>query len=144
MPKSCRIPEPYYDRLLGFMKQMGYRFVFRHIKYDISAPVGGMMNYSIWIENVGVAPMYRDYPFVIRLQQDSRVALHRVETSVKNWLPGDVILEGKMPVPDGFEQGPAMLSAGLVDPKTNAPAVKFAVKEQDAAGWVELDKLWLK
>lgn len=138
MPKSAALPEMWMDRLERFCNDLGYRFVLRQFVYEGRPERGVPFEYTCWVENVGVAPIYHRYPLVIRLTQGKRVHVVKSKTNILKWLPGDVWLREKMTVPKSFKPGVAELSAGLVDPATDKPKIRFAVEGSDAEGWVPL------
>jgi hypothetical protein len=72
MPKSTALPEPWMDLLRGFCSDLGYRFVVRQFQYDGRVERGSPFEFGCWIENVGVAPIYRRYAFALRLSQGGR------------------------------------------------------------------------
>jgi hypothetical protein len=144
MPKSTALPEPWMDRLRQFCNDIGYRFVLRQLQYDGRVPRGTSFEYTCWIENVGVAPIYRPYTFALKLTQGSRSHVYRSTADVLEWRPGDVFLRERVPLPDFFEPGQVMIHAGLIDPATGKPRVRFAAEETDGEGWVPLDTIELK
>ena len=139
MPKSTALPGPWIDKLAAFCRRLGYRFVLRQATVDTDTDRPGGFRFRCWIENVGVAPIYRRYDFVLRLRQAGREAVVPFEdVDVRNWLPGDVWLDKWIALPEGFAAGFVELSAGLVDPTTGEAKVSFAVREQYSDRWVPL------
>lgn len=141
MPKSTRIPDEWQKPILDWCRYLGYRFVLRQALYALNVVRGQALPCDIWIENVGVAPLYHPYKFVIRIAQDDREHIVEIDTDLKKWLPGDVCLRCKIDVPATLKAGPAMLYAGIVRPGQKVPSIRFAVKEQDPCGWVEIGKV---
>ena len=139
MPKSTALPEEWIPCLRDFCNNLGYRFVIRQFQFDGRVKVGSSLEYGCWIENVGVAPIYRPYTFALRLTQGTRSYIFESSANVLEWLPGDVFVHEEVSVPDFFEPGSIMLHAGLVDSTTGLPRVRFAVEESDDEGWVALD-----
>ncbi len=139
MPKSTRLPEAWMEKLAGFCRSLGYRFVLRQAEIDAQVPAGGSFRLRCWIENVGAAPLYHRYDFALRLRQGDRDAVVPLaHLDVRTWLPGDVILDEQVALPEAFRPGWAELSAGLVRPGTRDAKVRFAVKEQYPDGWADL------
>ena len=64
-----------------------------------------------------------------------------MQTNIREWLPGDVWLSGDVGLPEAFKPGEVMLHAGLVDPETDTPKVRFAVQETDDEGWIPLGNI---
>jgi hypothetical protein len=140
MPKYTRLPEPWMDKLGAFCRKLGYRFVYRHALLDRQVARGGRFRLQSWIENVGVAPIYRRYDFALRLRQGDREELVVLDDiDIRKWLPGDVWLELDVKLPEGFKPGWAELAAGLIDPATKEARISFAVKEVFPDRWVVLD-----
>jgi len=138
-PLSTALPEPWMDRLASFCRRLGYRFVFRQASFDVSVANRGSSRFQCWIENVGVAPIYRRYDFALRLRQDDHEAVIPLkDVDVRTWLPGDFWLDTHVTVPEGFRPGWVELSAGLIDPETLVAKVNFAVKERFSDRWVPL------
>ena len=145
MPKYSRLPEAWMDKLATFCKKIGYRFVLRHVMFDVQAARGGTFRFQCWVDNVGTAPIYRPYRFALRLRQgDNAFVIPIDDVDVRTWLPGDTWVDREIRVPAGLQPGYAELSAGLIDAETRQVKVKFAVKEQFSDGWVPLDGIVLK
>ena len=136
MPKNTEIPEPWRERIAAFCRRLGYRFVYRQAMLDARVAADGMFRLHSWIENVGVAPLYRPYAFALRLRQDDHsevVVLDGVD--VRSWLPGDAIIDRRVRLPAGFRPGAIEVSAGIVDPVTREPRVSFAVEQVFSDRW---------
>ena len=139
MPKYTRLPEAWMEKLANFCNHLGYRYVYRQAKYDAQVTSGGRLHFESWIENVGVAPIYRRYDFALRFRQGDReqvVVLDDVD--VRRWLPGDVWIERDITIPMGFRAGRVALAAGLVDSTTHQPRISFATTDEYADRWVDL------
>lgn len=141
MPKSSALPEAWMPQLSDFCNNLGYRFVLRQFQHVSRVKQGEGLEYGCWIENVGVAPIYRRYPFAVRLTQGSREAILQSEADILKWLPGDVFVHESVAIPEGFEPGEIRLSTGVLDPETCVPKVRFAVEESDPQGWVDVGSL---
>jgi hypothetical protein len=138
MPKSTRIPDEWQKPILDWCRYLGYRFVLREVRYPLQARRGERFDCDIWIENVGVAPLYHPYRLVIRIVQENHEHVAEIDGNLKKWLPGDVCLRNKIQMPATFKPGAATLQAGIVRPGESVPGIRFAVREQDARGWVEI------
>ena len=141
MPKSTRLPEPWMERLAQFCSDLGYRFVLRQFKFDARARQGTSFDWWAWIENVGVAPIYRQYALALRLTQGNLKHIHHWPGDIRKWLPGDACPSGTIALPAEFRPGSVMLHVALVEPATNVPKVRFAVEGADPDGWFPLDTL---
>ena len=139
MPKSAALPSPWMDKLAAFCRHIGYRYVYRQAKYDTPVRAGGAFQFHSWIENVGVAPIYRRYDFALRLRQGDTEEIRVLkEIDIRTWLPGDTIIDTKIQLPPSLKPGWVELAAGLLDPKTREPRVSFAAKENFSDRWLSL------
>jgi hypothetical protein len=139
MPKYTRLPDAWMDRLTAFCRTLGYRFIYRQALYDRHVKRGGTLHFQSWIENAGVAPLYRRHDFALRFRQGDReevVVLDDID--VRTWLPGDVWLDKQVRVPASMKPGFIELSAGLVDPATKEARVSFAAQEVFSDRWLDL------
>lgn len=138
MPKSTAMPEPWMDKLREFCKQLGYRFIFRQGFYDKNIVPGTDWHFKAWIENVGVAPIYRSYDFAIRIRQDDVEQVIRIQDEdIRTWLPGDVIVDRQLSVDASFKPGMVEISAGLLN-KDGEVKVRFANTDQFQDFWLLL------
>ena len=144
MPKSSALPKAWMPRLEGFCNDLGYRFMLRQFQSDARVPPGSKLEYGCWIESVGVAPIYRQYAFALRFTQERRSAIVPSSANTLDWLPGDAYVHETVDIPDGFEPGPVEIHAGLIDPGTQEPRVRFAVEESKPDGWVPLHTVELQ
>ncbi len=138
MAKSGALPVPWLDKFEKLCNDIGYRFVLRQFQSELPARIGKSFEYTCWIENMGVAPLYRSYTFAVRMKQGQKTELFISDANPRQWLPGDVFLRERIPVPENFEPGKVELSAALVHPETHEPHIRFAVEESDPEGWVPL------
>jgi hypothetical protein len=141
MPKSATLPEPWLTRLERFCNDLGYRFVLRQFAFDSRAKRGTSFEWSAWIENVGVAPIYRRYAFAVRLTQGKRNQVSLSSDDIRTWLPGDVCPNGTIELPGEFEKGPVMLHVAFVDAEAGVPKVRFASEGADPDGWLPLEPI---
>lgn len=135
MPKSCPMSERMLAYMEKFIKRMGYRFVLRQFTIHSTGRRGDFFPYLIWIENIGVAPIYRKYDLAIRFRQGNRAEIVVIPTDITKWLPGDEWLENNVIVPENLEPGKTDVDVALVDPQTKVPCVQFAVKGCRDDGW---------
>jgi hypothetical protein len=139
MPKSSFLPPEWMDKLRAFCKQLGYRYIFRQAILPRKVALGGKLRGQFWIENVGVAPIYYRYDFVLRMRQGSLeffLPLNHID--IRNWLPGDAWLDEQIQLPAGIKAGWVDLAAGLVGPSTNEARIDFANKDRFANRWMPL------
>ncbi|MBA2481514.1 MAG: DUF4832 domain-containing protein [Planctomycetes bacterium] len=139
MPKSTALPGVWLDKLTDFCARLGYRYVLRQAVYPTRIARGATFAFSAWVDNVGVAPIYRRYDLVLRLRQHDREAVIVLDQDdVRTWLPGDTWIERTLQLPHELAAGPVKLAIGLVTPGTRDARISFAVKEVYSDRWVDV------
>ncbi|MBA3708960.1 MAG: DUF4832 domain-containing protein [Planctomycetes bacterium] len=139
MPKSTALPRPWMDRLSAFCNRLGYRFVLRQAIHPLLVARNSALSVACWIENIGVAPIYRRYDLALRLRQhDREEVIPLPDVDIRTWLPGDAWVERSVTLPAAFVAGHVRLAIGLVVPGTRDARVAFAVKEVYSDRWVDL------
>jgi len=138
MPKSNPIPEDYLQPLAEFCDRIGYRFALRQATWTPRVQQGADLEISMWVENTGIAPIYRDYTLALRLEQDRGEAILPIPVDIRTWMPGDAWIETSLPLPANLGSGETRLYAGLIDAEMQQPRVRFAVEESTEEGWVPL------
>ncbi|MCZ7645652.1 MAG: DUF4832 domain-containing protein [Planctomycetota bacterium] len=144
MPKSSYIPEEWRAKLEAWDNRLGYRFVLRQMLLPLEAKPGARANYSLFVDNVGVAPLYRDYPLALRFRQGQRSAMVKLKTAPRAWMPEINYAAGAFTVPKDFPRGTAEISIGILDEKARAPRVLFANEGNAPDGWLPLTFMDLK
>jgi len=136
--KSSPIPPEWQKKFDEFQKRMGYRFVLRRMEYPQTVKAGQMMPIHMWWLNAGVAPTYRQYR--LTMQFESTGDRHNVPLTVDvtRWLPGDAVVDQLVYVPDSLRPGTYRVRLALLDPRTNQPAVRLAIKGRETDGWYGL------
>ena len=141
MPKYSELPAKWMPKFMELAKKLGYRFVFRQFFYDRKLK-GNWFQYQAWIENVGVAPMYRDlYDLAFRFTQGKKQCIVNSIQDIRRWLPGDVWITEDITLPVSFDRGEVKIDVALVDKKTKKPKVFFANKGYTKDAWLPLDTI---
>ena len=136
--KSSPIPVEWQSKFEEFQKRMGYRFVLRRLEYPRSVKAGEMMPVHMWWLNAGVAPIYREYILALQFQWNGGSQNVTVSADVRKWLPGDAVVDQPVYVPDTLKPGDYRLRLTILDPRTNQPAVRLAIKGREADGWYDM------
>lgn len=124
-------------------KTLGYRYVLKDFVYEDHTNAGSTVEFSIEIDNVGVAPFYFKWPVEIYLI-DSNSNYEYVEEQsidIRSWFPGTNTAFGKINIPDSINDGIYEIRIGIIDPLTNLPGIMFANKGKDSKGRYLLGKL---
>jgi hypothetical protein len=135
MPKSCAIPEDWRQKIEDFSNRIGYRFVLRQVTFPLEAKPGAPVTFDVYLDNVGCAPIYRPYKLALRFTQGGSVEVVPFQNDIRTWLPGQVWFSEKLPFPAKLKPGVVKVDMAIVDPNTNRPVVRFAVKEIDKDDW---------
>ena len=135
MPKSSYIPEELTEKIDAFNKRMGYRYMLRQLTLPLEAKPGSDIELLTYVDNVGVAPIYRPYRYAFRFRQGKKEDVVMFKVDIRKWLPDHNWFRETITFPPGFEKGEVKVDAGIVDEKTKKPVVKFAIKETLADGW---------
>lgn len=135
MPKSSFIPGPWRKKIDAFNRRMGYRFVLRQLMLPLEAKRGAPFHFNAWIDNVGVAPIYRPYKLALRFTQGRQSVVVHSTQDIRTWLPDHNWFEETVAMPATLSPGPVTVDIGIVDPATDQPRVRFAINEVAKDGW---------
>jgi hypothetical protein len=136
--KSSAVPEVWVPNVERWLKKMGYRFALRTITYPAEVNPGGQMSYSIWLENQGVAPSYRPYPVALRIANERTKVVFMLDADIRTWLPGDVLLEGDVSVPQDLPQGNYELQVAILNKEKTEPIIQLANEGRRPDGWYRI------
>lgn len=136
--KSSPIPPEWQRKFDEFQKRMGYRFVLRRMEYPRTVRAGQMMPVHMWWLNAGVAPPYRQSTLTLQFQSTAESQNVPLASDVTKWLPGDAVVDQLVYVPDSLAAGTYRIRLALLDPRTNQPAVRLAIKGRESDGWYML------
>lgn len=129
--KSSPIPADWKANFETFQKKIGYRFLLRRLEYPKTIAAGSMMPVHMWWLNDGVAPAYTNYPLAVQLRSANDSTVINVPVDVRKWLPGNAVFDGSLFVPETLPEGTYDFRVAMLDPRTNKPAVRFAIAGQD-------------
>ncbi len=136
---SC-IPRPYWSRFIAFTESMGYRFVLRYVKFENTLKHGNKFLYNAWIDNTGVAPIYRDlYAFAFRFTQGRKKVVVLSRQDIRKWLPGYSWIKETVALPQGFAKGEITVETAIVEKESLIPKIKFGIKGVGKDGWFRLE-----
>ncbi|MEO7141881.1 MAG: DUF4832 domain-containing protein [Bryobacteraceae bacterium] len=138
--KSSAVPAQSWPAVNRWLKKMGYRFVLRRFTYDSVLPPQRRLAFTTWWENKGVAPCYKPFALALRLRGKTRTQILPASADIRKWLPGDVIYDDAVFVPD-MPAGDYELELAIVDPVSNAPKVKLAIAGMEPDGWYPLGNI---
>jgi hypothetical protein len=100
-----------------------------------------MLPISMWWQNVGVAPVYCDYTLAVELRGGGGNSIVKLPVDLRKWLPGEAVFDGSLYVDAGLKPGVYRLRVGILDPRTEKPAIKLAIEGRQPDGWYDLGEL---
>ncbi len=133
--KSSPVPTEWRPLVDDWLKRMGYRFVLRRLTYPVRVRPHGVLPFTSWWENKGVAPCYRDFRLALRMVGPERTGVLVTGADIRSWLPGDALYDDRVFLPADLPEGDYQLQVGLVDPRTRLPRVRLAIEGRDDTGW---------
>jgi hypothetical protein len=142
--KSAPIPPEWKGNFEAFQKKMGYRFILRRLEYPAIVSPGTMVPVHMWWLNAGVAPIYREFLLAVQLRSARSMATIHLPVDVRTWLPGDAVFDGTLYVPENLPDGTYNFRVAMLDPRTEQPAVSFAIEGRQNDGWYSLGSLAVK
>ena len=126
-----KIPdEDYADEYKEVLKNMGYRLWIS--KAEIKSTRNSSHLELTW-ENSGVAPLYKDWPVYVYIEDDTGklVEKRKISMEISSVLPGEKKVTSIMLETDRLnsllEKG-YRLAVGIEDPMTETPSVRFAME----------------
>ncbi len=138
MPKSCAIPDELRAKIEDFSNRIGYRFALRQVTFPLEAHPGDPIQFDVYVDNLGCAPIYRDYKLALRFTQGQTVDILTFAQDIRGWLPGQKWFTEKPVFPKSLTPGIVKIDTAIVDPATNKPVVRFAAEGYGADGWLPL------
>ena len=119
---------------------MGYRYLLRRLEYPQTIRPGDMMPVHMWwltlasLRSTAPTP----WPFNSTMKTPAPPSPDR---DVRNWLPGDAVFEGTVPVPTDLPAGSHHFRLAMLDPHTRTPAIRLAIEGRQDDGWYDVGRL---
>lgn len=124
-----------------FLKQCGYRLALRRVQFPPQATASQPLPLRIELENIGVAPLYRDYILAVRLRHANRSVVLETIAKSSTWLPGRRTVDVLPRLPAGLPTGDYELAMALLSPHDRQPAVRLPIAGRTSDGWYPLSRL---
>jgi hypothetical protein len=142
--KSSPVPEAWRPLVDEWLKKMGYRYVLRKFTFPSRVRPHGRLAFTTWWENKGVAPVYKDYKFAVRLRHPERTQVLVTGADLQTWLPGDIVYDDRVFLPQDMPEGNYDLEIAIVSPRTLEPAVKLAIGGINEEGWYPMGSILVR
>lgn len=126
--KSTIVPEPWKDKVEGWLKKMGYRFELRKLTFSAEVKQGNQICLEGLWANVGVAPIYNPYPLVIRLVNNDNAYSFKSQEDIRHWLPDqDILWQENINIPNHVNKGTYSLQIGIETGIEEVGNIKLAI-----------------
>ena len=142
--KSSPVPEVWGPLVDKWLNKMGYRFVVRKFEYPSIVNPQGQLPITVILENIGVAPIYKNYKFAVRLTNTEKTQVLETKANPLEWLPGDVLVEDSLIIPKDMPKGTYQIEVALVSPNTFEPRVKLAIEGINKEEWYTMGEIEVK
>ena len=136
--KSTPIPPENRRAFEDFLRRAGYRLELRQMTYPKTVKPGGTMPVHLHWFNSGVAPPYRPWVVALALSSPEDTAVIRLAADVRTWLPDDAVIDATLYVPETLQPKSYRVRVALLDPRTDAPAVRLGIAGRKPDGWYDL------
>lgn len=126
--KGTTVPEAWKSSVERWLNKMGYRFELRKLEYNpVVNSRSGLHIRALWA-NVGVAPIYHNYPLVVRLVGAHVTYTYNSKTDIRNWLPDmDILWEEDFPLTAEVAEGEYSLEIGIETGLKEIDNIKLAI-----------------
>jgi len=75
------------------------------------------------------------------LKSSTASATLRVPANLKEWLPGDAVVDQSLYVPENLAPERYSVRIALLDPESGKPAIQLANEGRQADGWYDMGSL---
>ena len=86
--KSLPVPFEWQEKVEAWLRKMGYHYLINSVSYPEKIASGEKAQFTVCIENVGVAPMYMLIPLHLKLKGEGAEYTFRCDVDLTKWLPG--------------------------------------------------------
>ena len=142
--KSSEVPEIWSPLVDKWLNKMGYRYVLRSFEYPSVVAQQGQLSFTALWENIGVAPIYKDYKFAVRLKNKQKTHTFLTNANLLTWLPGDIFHEENHYIPYDMPVGQYQVEIAIVAPVSIEPRVKLAISGITNDGWYSMGDITVK
>jgi len=142
--KSSPVPEVWSPLVDKWLNRMGYRFVVRKFEYPSFVYRQGQLPFTSLWENIGVAPIYKEYKFTVRLRNEQKTLILPTAADMRNWLPGDIQYDEKLFIPHDTPLGKYRVEIAVASPVSYEPRVKLAIEGKTDDGWYYMGEIEIK
>ncbi len=133
--KSIPTPYEWEDKVKYWISKMGYHFMIKEFSHPEIGAAGDELEMNLLIDNLGVAPIYKQLPLMVRLKNADHSYEFETDVDIRTWMPGETKNEFSVILPDDVASGKYDIEIGIFN--EYIPMVYFCTDaEQDAPYYV--------
>lgn len=133
--KSIPIPYEWEDKVNDWISKMGYHFMIKEFAFPQNGAAGDELQLELTVDNVGVAPIYKQLPLMVRLKNADHSYEFKTDVDIKTWMPGETKNEFAVTLPADIASGTYDIEIGIFN--DYIPMVYFCTDaEQDAPYYI--------
>ena len=133
--KSIPIPYEWEDKVNYWISKMGYHFMIKEFAYPEIGAAGDELQLKLTVDNIGVAPIYKQLPLMVRLKSSEKSYEFKTDVDIKTWMPGETENKFSVILPDDVASGEYDIEIGIFN--EYIPMVYFCTDaDQDAPYYV--------
>ena len=142
--KSSPVPEKWSPLVNKWLNKMGYRYVVRRVEYPSIVQRQAPLPLQTRWENIGVAPIYREYVFAVRLRNAQKTIILPTSAKLTDWLPGDILHNENLYIPFDAPLGKYQMEFAIVSPASFEPRVQLANEGKTRDGWYTMGEIEIR
>lgn len=112
--KSMPIPEQMREKIDNWIDKMGYHYNVSRVIYPTLCRVGDDLSFELEIDNVGVAPIYKKLPLLVRISGNGGAHVAATNADITKWLPGKNTEAITVKLPRSIPEGEYALEIGIL------------------------------
>ena len=113
-PKSIPIPYEWEEKVEYWLSKMGYHYSIESFSFPKTAYSGDTVEFTLNIDNVGVAPCYHSIPLYIKLKGKNEYVFE-TEVDIKKWMPGKYSENIVISLPKNIESDNYSIEVSIFD-----------------------------
>ena len=138
-PKSIPVPYEWKEKVDEWISKMGYHFVIESFTTPESANPGEQTDFTLIINNIGVAPIYNKLPLILKLKNNNSELKFITDADITEWMPGMNTNKLKIALPENVEKGEYDVEIGIFN--DYIPMVYFATDAERDGSCYKVGKI---
>ena len=138
-PKSIPVPYEWKEKVDEWISKMGYHFAIESFTTPESANPGEQTDFTLIINNIGVAPIYNKLPLILKLKNNNSELKFITDADITEWMPGMNTNKLKIALPENVEKGEYDVEIGIFN--DYIPMVYFATDAERDGSCYKVGKI---